>query len=77
LPKDEAAELEALVVSTRVFDETATPNRPLLGAMRDHRSYTLDVEDGTRSAALVFSDPVPAHLSPLVQYLRTRLRGRG
>ena len=74
LAADEARELEGLVERAGVW------NRPRRGpdapnpAMRDHRSYVLEVQDGARHERLEFSDPVPAELGPLVQALRERVK---
>lgn len=71
LPAEERIHLEGLIASAGAWNR---PEQPVPARtsqpMRDYRTYTLELADGSRHRRLQFTDPVPPELSPLVRALQ-------
>ncbi|MGB9176284.1 MAG: protealysin inhibitor emfourin [Methanoregula sp.] len=68
LPADEAKKVQDLVESAGFFNLPEKFPKPKSGA--DYFTYSLTVEDGTRSHSIEVSEPsAPESLRPLIRYL--------
>jgi hypothetical protein len=73
LPPEESRELERLIESANLFDQTASPPEPL--RTRDHRQYTISVTAPGRSHTARFADPIEdPRVGELVRYLSAKAR---
>src|SRR5215212_3428423 len=71
LPKDQAAQLQQLIDSTRFFDLPAA-SRALPKGAADMRRYTIKVEDGRRRRTVRLNDPIEdARLQALIDFLQS------
>jgi hypothetical protein len=69
LPPQDAARLEQLVQAADLLDRPEENNEPQPGSA-DHRTYTITIDDGSRSRTLRLADPVQDQaLQALVDHL--------
>ena len=74
LPTEEAARIESKVRAAGFFERPAEARAPAPGAA-DLRSYTICVDDGTRSHTITVTDPVEdASLEALISDLQAAQR---
>ena len=70
LPKEQSAQLQLLLVSTRFFELPAA-SRSLPKGAADMRRYTITVEDGPRRRTVRLVDPIEdTHLQALIDFLQ-------
>ncbi len=70
LPKEQAAQLQQLLDSTRFFELPAA-SRSLPKGAADMRHYTITVEDGVRHRTVRLSDPIgDASLQALIDFVQ-------
>jgi hypothetical protein len=77
LSKEQVAQLQQLIASTRFFELPAA-KRALPKSAADMRRYTITVEDGRRRRTVRLTDPIEnMHLQALIDFLQEQRSSQG